>query len=181
MNCQEWEDQIMQYFDQQNKQPHESLMKHIKDCNRCSKTFRQFEQILNSLEPTIDPPKDFEKAVMAKIQAYSSQKSVESNKFFMIGCSILAVLCAPLILMAFSPISIFQAILKIIGTIINFFNLLSLISLSLEPFNLHPLGVNFWIKIGVGITTVFGCLTFFSNIKRTPSFYGINHNTQGGQ
>jgi hypothetical protein len=79
MNCNDYSDSIMRYFDSNlNDIESAQLKQHLKVCKKCSCEFEDMRLILSSLENDniIEPPEDFEMKVMDRIKAL--QPSVNS-------------------------------------------------------------------------------------------------------
>jgi hypothetical protein len=71
MNCNDYNDSIMRYFDNSlNDIESAQLKQHLKVCKKCSCEFEDMSVIFSSLENgyQVEPPEDFELKVMEKIR-----------------------------------------------------------------------------------------------------------------
>lgn len=83
MNCNDYSDSIMKYFDDSLNDIESAQMKqHFKICKKCNCEFEEMKLILNSLEndSNIEPPADFEIKVMDRIKTIQPDwKKVPEN------------------------------------------------------------------------------------------------------
>jgi hypothetical protein len=186
MNCLQYEEKIMKHFDRQPNDESAELMQHIEKCSSCREQFNQFKEIIGSLEQTkeINPPEDFEKAVMSKVHAYISSKTEKSEKFLItIVMGTLAILSVSLVVFGtlISNLNLFQVVLNI-GGIINIISSLWLyISFFSNTSNLFSsLDFNL-IKTVIAALFVFSGFAIASQVQIIPAYDGIKTRIRGGQ
>jgi hypothetical protein len=83
MNCNISDDYIMKHFDGNiNDIESAQLKQHLKTCTKCNESFKSMEEIVGLLENdnVIEPPKDFEEKVMAKVTSLELVRKKESDR-----------------------------------------------------------------------------------------------------
>lgn len=181
MNCQQWDETMMRYFDRlSNDIETAALKQHIKQCARCAEQFNQLNDILGSLEQAeeINLPKEFEKDVMSKINAYAFCRHEESRKSqttLVIG--IMSVLSVPVVVlgMVFSNLSPFQMILDIGNHISNLSNLWAIASILIRSSSIFLAGLDFLlIKTILATAIIYLSLAILSKAQLSKHKMGLN-------
>lgn len=106
MNCEPFSTLIMKYMDGEiNDVEHGQLKHHLSECNVCNKEFTELKNVMDVLDnkDVIEPPSDFEKTVMQKIELLDIyNKKLKEKKLMALyfiwsmAFTILAVLAAVL-------------------------------------------------------------------------------------
>lgn len=89
MNCNEACDYMMKYLDGElDNSEYVKLIHHINKCSRCCAEFQEYNNIIKVLEEDkgIEPPDDFEMAVMNRITLLESNKKSRIEKKFLAFC-----------------------------------------------------------------------------------------------
>ncbi len=141
MNCKLAEEYIMKFFDSELNDVENSYLKqHLEICERCRREFDTMKEIFDSLSQTmvVEPPEDFEKKVMARINSMEmTDRRIAENSFAFLYAGIaLMVLTASVtvyeflryvdisqLVMRFETVSGFMSML--FGAIRNFIVLVS--------------------------------------------------------
>ncbi|HOM02756.1 MAG TPA: zf-HC2 domain-containing protein [Acetivibrio sp.] len=102
MNCDLYKEYIMKYMDKVITEAEEiKLNKHLKQCNACSMEFNELKSIVNVLEEenVVEPPADFENAVVKKINELNIYRKKQSKKIITISCIAFVFTFAAILLM----------------------------------------------------------------------------------
>lgn len=87
MNCDQSHDYMMKYLDGKlNDSEHAELIHHINKCGQCCTEFQEYSKIVKALEEDkgIEPPENFEFAVMSKIRLIDNRAKIEREKRILI-------------------------------------------------------------------------------------------------
>lgn len=141
MNCEPFSTLIMKYMDGEiNDVEHGQLKHHLSECNVCNKEFTELKNVMDVLDnkDVIEPPSDFEKTVMQKIELLDIyNKKLKEKKLMALyfiwsmAFTILAVLAAVLfrdnilgfMLSAGVPIAVSYTIYSVLTSIGSFIEL----------------------------------------------------------
>lgn len=97
MTCNESHDYMMKYLDNElSNSEHAKLIHHINKCSQCCAELQEYNSIVKVLEEDkdIEPPENFEMAVMSKIRLINNSKKLRGENrllilFFLFGILLL--------------------------------------------------------------------------------------------
>lgn len=100
MKCEDSQNLIMKYFDRELNDIEEAQMKqHIKNCKKCRDEFESLREIFSvvELETEIEPPEDFERQVMYRIESEGLIRKKAADNGFLYETLLVTLLCMVLI------------------------------------------------------------------------------------